>query len=244
MKPIYAILGVFVVAGVLLLSGCIGTNQSGFDANKVIEAQKNVNQYVFEGEITLGKTGMQQSISMNGKVDAENLKMYVNTNIMGQNEELYLIGEETYIKNNNGQWNKMKKDDLWNNSNRYGSTVEILKSPNTKIEILGEENVDGDVCYIVNITADTEKLKEQFAKSMGGGISEVEYNLNVSSYTLYVSKATNFIKKEYLNASMVVSAQDMNVEVEITFVFRYKDINKPVDIQLPEEARNAETTSQ
>ncbi len=238
MKSIYVILGVIVVAGVLLLSGCIGTNQSGFDVNKVVEAQKNVKQYTFESEITAGKKGMQQSISMNGNVDMENLKMYVNTKVREQNEESYIIGEEAYIKKN-GQWSKMEKNDLWNNLNQYGSTVEILKSPNTKIEIIGEENVDGDVCYIVNITADTEKLKEQFAKSMGGGMTGVEYTLNVSSYTLYVSKATNFIKKEYLNASMVVSAQGMNVEVEMTFMFKYKDINKQVDIQLPEEAKNA-----
>ncbi len=243
MKPGYAILGAIVVAGMLLLSGCIGTNQNGFDVNKVIEAQKNVKQYAFESEITAGKTGMQQSISMNGTVDTKNLKMYINTNIKGQNEESYLIGEEAYTKKN-GQWSKMKKDDLWNNSNQYETTVEILKSPNTKIEVIGEENVDGDVCYIVNITADTEKLKEQFAKSIGGGMAGVEYTLNVSSYILYVSKATNFIKKEYLNTSMAVSAQGINVEVEMTFVFRYKDINKPADIQLPKEARNVETTSQ
>ncbi|MDI6730940.1 MAG: hypothetical protein QMD06_05295, partial [Candidatus Altarchaeum sp.] len=243
MKPGYAILGAIVVAGILLLSGCIGTNQSEFDVNKIIEAQKNVKQYAFDGEITAGKTGMQQSIFINGKVDTENLKMYINTNIMGQNEESYLIGKETYTKKN-GQWSKMKKDDLWNNSNQYEITVEILKSQNTKIEILGEENVDGDVCYIVNITADTEKLKEQFAKSVGESMAGVEYTLKISSYTLYVSKATNFIKKEHLNAIIAASAQDKNVEVEMTFVFEYKDINKPANIQLPEEAKNAETTSQ
>ena len=243
MKSGYAILGAIVVVGILLLSGCIGTNQNGFDVNKVIEAQKNIKQYAFEGEITAGKTGMLQSISMNGKIDTENLKMYVNTNIKGQNEESYIIGEEAYTKKN-GQLSKMKKDVLWNNSNQYESTVEILKSPNTKIEVLGEENIDGDVCYIVNITADTEKLKEQFVKNMGGGRVGVEYTLNVSSYTLYVSKATNFIKKEYQNASIVVSAQGINVVAEMTVMFKYKDINKPSDIQLPEEAKNVETTSQ
>ncbi|CEG12260.1 hypothetical protein MSIBF_A2080009 [groundwater metagenome] len=239
MKSGYAILGAIVVVGILLLSGCIGTNQNGFDMNKVIEAQKNIKQYAFEGEITAGKTGMQ----MNGKIDTENLKMYVNTNINGQNEESYIIGEEAYTKKN-GQWSKMKKDVLWNNSNQYESTVEILKSPNTKIEVLGEENVDGDVCYIVNITADTEKLKEQFVKSMGGGKVGVEYTLNVSSYTLYVSKATNFIKKEYQNAYIVVSEQGINLGAEMTVMFKYKDINKPSEIQLPEEAKNVETTSQ
>jgi len=228
-----------------LLSGCIGEN-NGFDVNKVIEAQKNVKQYTFESEITAGKTEMQQSISINEKIDTENRKMYINTNIRGQNEESYIIGEEVYTKKK-GQWSKVKREDVWNNSNqesKYESTVEILKSPNTKIEVIGEENIDGDVCYIVNITPDTEKLKEQIAKWIGGDRAGVEYTLNVSSYTLYVSKATNFIKKRYLNASMAVSVRGMKVEAEMTFVSKYKDINKPVDIQLPEEARNAETISQ
>lgn len=238
MKIGYAVFGAIVVMGLLLLSGCIeDSKNSNLDVNKVIEAQQNVKQYTFEGEITAGKMGMQQSIFRNGKVDVENKKKYVNTTMMGQNIESYIIGEELYIKTN-GQWAKMKNENLWNNTNQYESTVEILKSQNTTVKVVGEENVDGDICYKVEVVPDAEKLKEQFAKSAGETIAaKVEYNLNVSSYTLYISKATNFIKKEHLSANMAVSVQGTNVEVEMTYTFKYKDINKPIDINLPEEAK-------
>jgi len=237
MKSGYAVLVIIIVVGMLLLSGCIGENE--FDINKVIEAQKNVKQYVFESKITMHMAGISQLIFINKTVDTENKKIYINMNttIPGQqNIKIYIISGKMYT-NQNGMW-KMKNDYLWNSPQEYESTLEILKSPNTKVNVTGEESVDGEVCYKINISADTEKLKEHLVKNLGGSNARVAYTLNVSSYTLYISKATNFIKKEEINANVTMSSQGMNIEIEMTYISKYKDINKPTDIQLPDEARN------
>jgi len=237
MKSGYAVLVIIIVVGMLLLSGCIGENN--FDINKVIEAQKNVKQYVFESKITMHMAGISQLIFINKTVDTENKKIYINMNttIPGQqNIKIYIISDKMYT-NQNGMW-KMKNDYLWNSPQEYESTLEILKSPNTKVNVTGEESVDGEVCYKINISADTEKLKEHLVKNLGGSNARVAYTLNVSSYTLYISKATNFIKKEEINANVTMSSQGMNIEIEMTYISKYKYINKPTDIQLPEEARN------
>ncbi len=250
MKQGYAILGAIVVAGMLLLSGCIGSEGGGFDVNKVIEAQKNVKSYVFESEISYGGAGMGITMPMNGKVDVENKKMYMNMSMMGQNMEMYLIGDEMYMEQA-GQWIKMTKSDLEQESSgmagfedqakQYEKTTEILKSPKTKIDVAGEETVDGVACYKVNIVPDAEKLKEQLGKS-SEMMQGMEYTLNVSSYTIYVDKVTNFIKKEDVKFDMEVSAQGTKMKIGMQMKFVYKDINKPVDIQLPEEAINAIST--
>ncbi|OQX21910.1 MAG: hypothetical protein BWK75_02100 [Candidatus Altiarchaeales archaeon A3] len=252
MKTGCAILGAIVVAGMLLLSGCIGSEGGGFDVNKVIEAQKNIKQYTFESEISYGGAGMGFTMPMNGKVDVENKKIHINMSMMGQNMEMYLIGNEMYMKQA-GQWIKMTKSDLERDSsgvsgfgdqaNQYEKTTEILKSPKTKIDVVGEETVDGVTCYKVNVVPDVEKLKEQLGKS-AGMTRGMEYLINGSSYTIYVDKTTNFIKKEDINSTMEMSAQGMKMNIYMQMKFVYKDLNKPVDIQLPEEVRNAKSMTE
>lgn len=239
METRYAILGAIIVAGVLLLSGCV--EEKGFDANKVIEAEKNVKQYTFEGEISYGGAGMEYTMPVKGKVDTENKKMYMSMSIMGQSMEIYLIGDEIYTKQA-GQWTKMPKSDLKESkgmtgfddeTKRYEKTIEILKDPKTKIKVVGEEAVNGVTCYKVNIVPDAEKLKEQMGKDLG--MQGMKYTINATSYTIYVDKNTNFIKKEEINYTIGISALKMNIGMTLI----YKNINKPVNIQLPEEAKNA-----
>lgn len=242
MKQGYAILGAIVVAGMLLLSGCIGSDGGGFVVNKVVEAQKNVKQYTFESEIIIYKVpGMEAPVTMpmNGKVDVENKKMYINISTA----ELYLIGGEMYIKQAE-QWIKMTKSDLEQGrsgmsgfedlAKQYEKTVEILKSSQTKIDVVGEESVDGVVCYKVNVVPDAEKLKEQISEN--STVPGIE-TINVSSYTVYVDKATNFIKKEDANFDIDISVRGMKMKINGQMKFVYNGINKQIDIQLPEEPK-------
>jgi len=246
MKQGYAILGAIVVAGMLLLSGCIGSDGGGFVVNKVVEAQKNVKQYTFESETIIYKVpGMEAAVTMhmNGKVDVENKKMYINISTAELIVELYLIDGEMYRKQAE-QWIKMTKSDLEQGrsgmsgfedlAKQYEKTVEILKSSQTKIDVVGEESVDGVVCYKVNVVPDAEKLKEQISKN--STVPGIE-TINVSSYTVYVDKATNFIKKEDANFDIDISVQGMKMKINMQMKFVYNDINKQIDIQLPEEPK-------
>jgi len=248
MKPVY-IIGAIVIVGMLLLSGCV-ENQT-FDVNKVIEAQKNVKQYEFESKMSYGALGMTVSMPMNGKVDVENKKAYINMSMMGSEMEMYIIGDEMYIKQA-GQWIKMTKEDMnesemtgmnsfGDQANQYEKTTEILKSPKTKINVVGEEKIDDVLCYKVNVVPDEEVLKEQMNKEMGAMQGNNGYDINVSSYTIYVDKATNLIKKEDMNLSVEMSVQDMKMKMDAHTETKYTNINKPIDIQLPEEAKNAKS---
>jgi len=238
MKPVY-IIGAIVIVGMLLVSGCV-ENQT-FDVNKVIEAQKNVKQYEFESKMSYGALGMTMSMPMNGKVDVENKKAYINMSMMGLEMEMYIIGDEAYIKQA-GQWIKMTKEDMnglkmtgmtsfGDQANQFKGTAEILKSPKTKINVVGEEKIDDVLCYKVNVVPDKEKLKEQLNVS----------DINISSYTIYVDKATNLIKKANVNMTVEMSVQDMKMKMDAHIETKYKNINKPINIQLPEEAKNAKS---
>jgi len=238
MKPVY-IIGVIVIVGMLLLSGCV-ENQT-FDVNKVIEAQKNVKQYEFESKMSYGALGMTVSMTANGKVDIENKKAYINMSMMGLEMEMYIIGDEAYIKQA-GQWIKMTKEGMnglkmtgmtsfGDQENQFKGTAEILKSPKTKINVVGEEKIDDVLCYKVNVVPDEGKLKEQLNVS----------DINISSYTIYVDKATNLIKKVNVNMTVEMSVQDMKMKMDAHIETKYKNINKPINIQLPEEAKNAKS---
>ncbi|NCN69418.1 MAG: hypothetical protein GW904_06790, partial [Candidatus Altiarchaeum hamiconexum] len=117
---------------------------------------------------------------------------------------------------------------------QYEKTVEILKSSQTKIDVVGEESVDGVVCYKVNVVPDAEKLKEQISKN--STVPGIE-TINVSSYTVYVDKATNFIKKEDANFDIDISVRGMKMKINGQMKFVYNGINKQIDIQLPEEPK-------
>ncbi len=75
--------------------------------------------------------------------------------------------------------------------------------------------------------------------------NEVNYTVHAYSYTIYVEKATNFIKMQDTYISVETSVQgEKRTAMGIQMTYRYKYINKQVDIQLPEEAKNAETMNQ
>lgn len=246
MKQKYAIL--VIVFACILLSGCI----EEFNIDKVIEAQKNVRQYTFESEIIYGAAGTTFNVSMNGKVDIENNKMYVNITMMEEGVEMYLIGDEIYMMQA-GQWVKVPRSNLpWTSGGAYfegiadhNKTAEILKSPKTKIKVVGEEIVDRVACYKVDIVPDPEKLKDQVGKGLGMPQDlamnyTINYTINVSSYIIYVDKTTNFIKREDINSTIEIFMQGMKImEMSAQRKFVRKDINKEIDIQLPEEAKSA-----
>ncbi len=143
-----------------------------FDVNKVIKAQKNVNSYAFEGDIGIGMGQEYTFGSMNGKIDIENKKRYIYAKFSPRTDtEIYLIGYEAHIKNENG-WTKMPISDYFDRKNRFeiigiesyenDQIIEILKSPYTKVDVVGEKIVDRVACYKVKIVPEDEKLKEIF----------------------------------------------------------------------------------
>ncbi|HID44052.1 MAG TPA: hypothetical protein EYP30_09855 [Archaeoglobaceae archaeon] len=177
--------------------------------------------------------------------------------------EMYYIESEMYMKMDMGvpefpaRWMKMKMpEENWESQNQLDQQLELLNV--SEIEILGSEEIDGIECYVLKITPDMEKLWEVITNRPG--INEQMKELNdfdlgdivKETYVKYwITKDTKFPIKTLTRMKMeltpeIMSTSDANVsgfqpsmtmdsEIEI----KYYDYNEPVEIELPEEARNA-----
>jgi hypothetical protein len=115
------------------------------------------------------------------------------------------------------------------------------------------ESVGGTQCYVLEIIPDIEEMKEWLEEQqMGAGTGEwdelMQDMFKELDYRLWISKDTKQLRKLRLTMNVEMTAEqagaseadfdkmtmDVNLEMEI------KDYNKPVSINLPDEAEDAE----
>jgi len=175
--------------------------------------------------------------------------------------EMYLIENEMYMKMDLGipglpaRWMKMEiPEENWESQNQLDQQLELLNA--SEIEIIGSEKIDGTDCYILEITPDMEKLWEVIINNPGTEeqMSELsDFNLGdiikETSVKYWIAKDTKFPMKTITKMKMEFTPESLNITDNVTeessmtmeseMEVRYYDYNVPVEIELPDEAKQA-----
>jgi len=179
--------------------------------------------------------------------------------------EMYLVDNAMYMKMDMGipeipaQWTKIDMpegyDDSWDSQNQMEQQIELLNI--SEVDLLKAETVNGVDCYVLKITPDMDKYSE-FLMTQGGmrelmqGVQEEDFDIGKliksMSITQWIAKDTLFPMKTEMQIKMVISSEDLNIpDAEEMFtmtldqstILVFYDYNKPVNLELPEDAKNA-----
>lgn len=178
--------------------------------------------------------------------------------------DMYFTGGWIYMKasvpGEGEQWIKQKlSDDAWTSENKIGEQADNLKTAHNLTK-LGAEKVDDIDCYIIQCTPEMNALmKSGIVDQLNGffdlnsidfDVKSVDWDKIVKyiSMKLWIAKDNYLPIKVYADVLLEILPQDLGnttmdmdrMTINISQQFKYYDYNKPVVIQLPPEAQNAE----
>lgn len=183
-------------------------------------------------------------------------------NLVSENKNASTVESETYIFNDTiytmigGNWTRLmlpNADLIWSRQNMVRNQAELLN--HSQIELLGSENIDGQDTYKVKVTPDMNAYAAVLAEQVGSllpvsalNLTEMYKNSSVE-WTSWITKDTHLLKKNEINMNLTVTPETVGLSVESAGNFEmlidvsattlFKDFNQPVEIVLPEGARNA-----
>ena len=174
-------------------------------------------------------------------------------------EAMYLTGGWLYLKvsvpGEGDHWIKEKLPDYaWTSENPLDQQVEFLKTA-SQVTKLGTEKVDGVDCYIIQVTPDIDALSKWVLsqqQSTGLDMGNIDLSKVFKSYSVkeWIAQDKYLPVKAEIKASLEIRPQDMGetpesadmdkMTMNISEQVKYLDYGKPVTVQLPTEAQNAE----
>jgi hypothetical protein len=174
--------------------------------------------------------------------------------------DMYLEGDYIYMKMSipemGEEWMKMPATDEAMSTYDFDMVNEqlaVLESPG-EVTFLRYENVDGGECYVIELVPDLatlmEWIGEQGLADLGLSLEDMDVISDIFdelTYTCWIDKETNYMKKmtayilmnmsgdvfEDLTGESGSLTMDMNISMEMY------DFNKPVNINVPDEALDA-----
>jgi len=210
---------------------------------KIMKANMDINSFKFKSvnkmTITKADEAMDMLMSAEGAMDRAAKRLKVTGDMkMGEMElpiETYADGQYVYT-NNMGQWIKMKiEQDMFEMQDQSKYLTDFLKDS----EILAEEaEKDGKPVYKVQVTPTKEALLDLAQKSSPVPLQD-ELNLEElfksMEITYYINKDNFLAEKADIKYSLKID------DVTMSTVSDYEmfDVDKPVDITIPEAAKDA-----
>ena len=234
---------------------------------KVVEAYENVDTYKMKTEMVMDMTGeiegeektMKMIIMMDSEYDLENAKQKHSSEMsmsMGEDsisstlkQEMYLMENTLYIKTL-GEWYKKELEE-----SPVLDQTEALREMFNASEILEmkEETLDGEYVYCISLDPTLSELAGSFAKTQALyeelglseiGLEEIEEAIEDCEVYYWVSKKDLRIVKVLTKIDMILEKTLLEEEIKVTehieITATLTDYNKPVSIELPEEAKYAE----
>lgn len=199
------------------------------------------------------------------------LKLVMATIIMPEGDEgnatamaidEYLINDTIYLRLD-GNWTTLRlpfAEDIWSQQNTLEQQVEMLNGSN--LTLLGSEVVDGVDCYKIKADIDTASLAAQLSQTSSPlplqlmNYSELFNDAMLEAY-YWITKDTLLLKKSDIFESFVIRPQDLgltpkgpeNLENQEMRVYAnismtFGGYNESINIELPAEARTAETLAE
>jgi hypothetical protein len=178
-----------------------------------------------------------------------------NNNATSGKSETYILNDTVYM-GVDGNWTSFKlpnADLIWDRQNMVKNQAELLN--NSEIELLGSENVDGQDTYKVKVTPDMETYSVVLSEQVGSVLPVAALNLTemyrngTLEWTSWITKDTHLLKKNEIVMNLTVTPETMGMLTNETSDFEmhinaaattvFSDFNQPVEVILPEGARNA-----
>lgn len=178
-----------------------------------------------------------------------------NNNATSGRSETYILNDTIYMSMD-GNWTSLRlpsADLIWDRQNMVRNQAELINS--SDIELQGSEVVDGQDTYKVKVVPNMNTYAAVLSEQVGsilpvGALNLTEMYRNSSlNWVSWITKDTHLLKKNEVQMSLVVTPEtigiptnetgdfEMHVNAAATTVF--SDFNEPVEIVLPEGAKNA-----
>ena len=204
------------------------------------------------GSMDLADMEMQMSINADMAFPGSDGDMHVE-------QDMYYTGGWLYMRmslpGEGDQWGKQQiSEDVWMSDNPLDQQLAFLETA-FEVTNLGTEKVDGVNCYIIKVTPDMDALSnwlQSQQQNTGLDIGSMDLSKILKSYSVkeWISKDAYLPIKVDINASLEITPQDMGetpesanmdkMTMNVGEQVKYYDYGKPVTIQLPPEAQNAE----
>ncbi len=172
-------------------------------------------------------------------------------------EEIYVVGGQWYMKMSTpgkvDQWVRTDlNEELWNSQNKLERQVGFLMSA-VEITKLGEENVEGIDCYVLQVKPDMDLLfdsvlsqQKELATELGATKADLTRMFKQYAIKQWIDKDRSLLVKSDIQTSMEILPQDIGnndqtgkINANIQLTERYYDYGEPVVVELPQEALNA-----
>jgi hypothetical protein len=274
---------IVIVILALALTGCGGVGTTSNADNPLIasaEAMANVDSYA--ADMVMDMTMASQGFTMDMDMTSD-IKCIVKPSLlmsMDYTMTMPLFGDEPmqssiYIEqtdtglilynNENGAWTKSELpiENMEQYMNQNPADMIALYQDNlVSSESLGEEAVNGQDCYKINVTISSEAfmaLMNQMGNTDMLGMTEEELAANQEllaaggdlTTTLWISKSDNMLLKQSMDLSQFMTniinasaGEGQSVdEMTMTLSIEYHDYNAIDEIVIPAEAKNASAAS-
>lgn len=178
-----------------------------------------------------------------------------NNNTTSGRSETYILNDTIYMSMD-GNWTALKLPDadlIWIRQNIVMNQAELIN--NSQIELVGSEVVNGQDAYKVKVVPSMNTYAAVLSEQVGSilpvaalNITEVYKNSSLN-WVSWITKDTHLLEKNEIQMGLVVTPEtigmkanetgdfEMHVNTDATTTF--SSFNQPVNIVLPEEAKNA-----
>ena len=203
-------------------------------------ALKEIKTYGFltETEMKVNRSGLRMKGEGVADEEERKLRLEMEISIAGERVKTrtYIIGEKLYTKvesrNISSTWIKSPARVGWEEYSELKKSAKLLREEKIKSIKLGKEG--GEECYIIEIIPPSyeEIIKELPPRAKGlvkpGDIKQIKM--------IYF-----FRREDYLPLKFEMEMKIETGDIPLLFFMRttFRDINKDVDIELPEEAEGA-----
>jgi hypothetical protein len=149
------------------------------------------------------------------------------------------VGSEAWFKTK-----LLENSSLFSNEAQISPLIELLKTA-TKISLVGLENVDGDDCYILQVTPSRESIADWvISQQQPEGLDLSVLSVNPPKYAkgyqeswirVWIAKDSHLVKQTEFNVLFVIKQANIDFQGQMNF----SDFNEPVSIEVPPEGLNA-----
>ena len=157
----------------------------------------------------------------------------------------YILGDIAYVGMvspvGSTEWVKGDvAEDFWELQNYANQQVELLRD--AEVEILGTEKVNGISCYAAEISPDTDKIMELMRSQLEQSLPMELTEDYLSNYSLkgWYAKDTFFAMRTLQELDFTFELGEDQLVAHYVIDIQIYDYNKPVSIELPPEAEEAQ----
>ncbi|HWQ18492.1 MAG TPA: hypothetical protein VN455_01860, partial [Methanotrichaceae archaeon] len=218
----------------------------------VNSTESNVTRHV--NIVSLGSGAINRT-SRSVKVVTSSLILPVGqeANASTASSEVYILNDTLY-SGVNGNRTAMKlpmSQGIWTSQDRIGQSATLLNA--STIRLIGYEAISGERSYIVEVSPQSGAVSSLIRQQLGSNVSLFHQNLSALfnntqlRYVVWINATSHLPAMEYEQINMMATPEMLGypagagreIYINSAIAVRFSDLNKTVNIELPEAAKGA-----